>query len=145
MVYHKFNFYSITWNALRKIALLLFSQQLWKSASGLMVTALITAWLVSFWQHWCNKLFIFCMLNVLSLQLPEFSYWCTKCKRQGLHLIKVICVRLIFSKHSEWNHISSLPKVSSETVCARFSNRSYFSSPTIYSKTCVLSNRRARL
>lgn len=145
MVYHKFNFYSITWNALRKIALLLFSQQLWKSASGLMVTALITVWLVSFWQHWCNKLFIFCMLNVLSLQLPEFSYWCTKCKRQGLHLIKVICVRLIFSKHSEWNHISSLPKVSSETVCARFSNRSYFSSPTIYSKTCVFSNRRARL
>lgn len=117
---------------------MLFSQQLWKSASGLMRTALITVWLVSFWQHWCNKLFIFCMLNILSLLLPGFCSWCTKCKRQGLHLIKVICVHIIFSKHSDWNHISSLPQVSSETICVWFSNGSYFSSPTIYSKTCFL-------
>lgn len=95
---------------LGKLLLLLFSQQLWKSASGLMITALITVWLVSFWQHWCNKLFIFCMLNILSLQLPEFCYWCTKCKRQGLHLIKVICVHIILSKHSGWNHVSFYPK-----------------------------------
>lgn len=130
---------------LGKLLLLLFSQQLWKSASGLMITALITVWLVSFWQHWCNKLFIFCMLNILSLQLPEFCYWCTKCKRQGLHLIKVICVCIIFSKHSEWNHVSFPPKVSSETIWASFSNGIYFSNPTKYSKTCFFSSRRARL
>lgn len=58
---------------------------------------------------------------MLSLRLQELCYGNTKCKRQGLHLIKVICVYAFFSKHSDWTHALSLPPVSFETIYATVS------------------------